>query len=81
MNISVTTNNVEFHDIDQLLKFKSGIEVEMLVWISSFCILTTNIAIVRYAKIHLTHCHTQEKNLLSSPSPMSSRPRPNPKPV
>ena len=48
MTFSVTTNIVEFHDINQLLKFEAGMEVEMLVWISSFCILTTNIAIVKY---------------------------------
>ena len=49
MNISVTTNNVEFHDMKQLVKLKVvGIEVEILVLISSLCISTTVIPIAKY---------------------------------
>ena len=49
MNISVTSDNVEFSNIKQLIKFKAtSVEVEVLVWISSFCILITNIAIIKY---------------------------------
>ena len=63
MTFSVTTNIVEFHDINQLLKFKAGMEVEMLVWISSFCILATNIAIVKYVRLHLTFNTLSHKRL------------------
>ena len=47
MNISVTNQHVEFNEIKQLVKFTAGVEVEVLVAISSFCILTTGIPIVR----------------------------------
>ena len=56
MNISVTTNNVEFHDMKQLVKFKAaGTEVEVLVFISSLCILTTNISIAKYVNYIYGH--------------------------
>ena len=49
MNISVTNNNFEFINIKQLINFKANsVEVKVLVWISSFCILLTNIAIMKY---------------------------------
>ena len=49
MNISVTSDNVEFSNIKQLINFKANsVEVKVLVWISSFCILLTNIAIMKY---------------------------------
>ena len=50
MNISVTINNVEFiTNIKPLIKFKANsVEVIVLVWVSSFCILLTNIAIMKY---------------------------------
>ena len=48
MNISVTNQHVEFNEIKQLVKFTAGVEVEVLVAISSFCILTTGIPIIRY---------------------------------
>ena len=59
MNVSVTTLNVEFHYMKQLVKFKAaGIEVEVLVWISSLCILTTVIPIVKYVNfVHTRFCH------------------------
>ena len=50
MNISVTNQHVEFNEIKQLVKFTAGVEVEVLVAISSFCILTTGIPIVRYVE-------------------------------
>ena len=39
MNISVTNQHVEFNEIKQLVKFTAGVEVEVLVAISSFCFL------------------------------------------
>ena len=52
MNISVTTNKIEFHDSKQLVKFKAaGLEVQVLVLISSLCISTTVIPIAKYVNI------------------------------
>ena len=48
MNISVTANEVEFHDIKHLVDIKPGAVVEVLVLISSICILTTVVPIVKY---------------------------------
>ena len=50
MNISVTNQHVEFNEIKQLVKFTAGVEVEVLVAISSLCILTSGIPIVRYVE-------------------------------
>ena len=54
MNISVTNQHVEFNEIQQLVKFTAGLEVEVLVAISSCCILSDN----RYtsSKVRLNKC-------------------------
>ena len=48
MNISVTATEVVFHDIKHLVEPKPGVEVEVLVLISSICILATVVPIVKY---------------------------------
>ena len=48
MNISVTTDFFEIDEITQLVNFKPGVEFQVLVMISSLCILITVIPIVKY---------------------------------
>ena len=48
MNISLTTDLFEIDEITQLVKFKPGVEVQVLVMISSLCIIMTIIPIVKY---------------------------------
>ena len=65
MNISVTTSDIEFHyGIKKLFRSRKVTEVEILALISSFCIVTTVIPLVKYDNLCLA---TNDKDILLPP--------------